>query len=709
MKMTIILSLFFSSTLAWSYPIYFKCDKEGSLSQVVTPSELASKLQQVVNTAQGLSPEKQKQFLSETCRGGKSCIEELEQLLKMAQSSGKVTEDWVKQQISKVKSEADKAQGNLMGFVKLPNAKGELLSTYNKLIKNAAESVQCRIAEAQIPADGFKLDGDRCVVANLHHSPYMYVSGIRESGTTLPGNQMMGAPPCSGIDMMIEGAVAAGQDPYAALAISFMENGTRVSELYLDPIGMVQTLGCKTSHGTEKSNNLDSYNTYYNVEYRTIDNSPLLSKIKNYLTIRQIKMDDKVSYFCNAYAGGGAVGAAPAKNACCIKMPFTPEGYFGNGREHPIAKALTFKSMDQYIKAPLSSELKANDPSENAARRLQRFNGYSTLMGGAEAVSAWRSGVNYYKTPAYGYQAMDFLVNSMLTNPYIRSKVEAAESKVGKSSPSVLCMELSPGVYSMEHNLYFQKHADAPRMESVFEKWKQNKANPSLTKGQSNVMRGEFMALISSKKYPEFAKLIDNNIFYDKTKPLPPAALTYYFEKIYPDRQTVAKANKMDQGFEWNEMEGAKFDSFLKSYKKLVTIQEYKSNGNEEGDANTGYMGLGVVQYVDSNSVLYIAPAGTKLPEGWKINNSGMAVPPANFTPPATWKSMQQPVVDPSTGKLYFSPKNFKIPADWIQTPFGQVPPADWKPGPDFKEYKMEDWAKDYSNVLKDLGHKFVE
>lgn len=703
MKSILFLILTFVSSLAWSYPVYFKCEKNGILSQVITPNELADKLQQVINTAHGLSPEKQKQFLSETCRGGKSCIEELEQLLKMSQISGNITEAWVKDQLNKVKTESAKRTNQLKGLIKLPAEQGALLTTYNSIIQNAAESEQCRISESQIPADKLKLENDRCIVANLHHSPYMYVAGIRESGTKLQGNMTMGAPACSSIDLMIEGAVASGQDPYAALAISFMENGTEVHGLYLDPIGMVQTLGCKTSRGSQANHNLNSFNTFYNAEFKTIENSSLINKIKNYLAIRKIKTENKVSYFCNTMGGGGESVETPSPNSCCLKLPFSIDSESNpSGPDHPMAKALTFKSMDQYVKAPLADELKTNDPSENAARRLQRFNGYSTLMGGAEAVSAWRSGVNYYKTPAYGYQAMDFLVNSMISNPYIRSKVEAAEAQVGTKSPSVLCLDLPPGLYGLEHDYYFKKHANSPRMEIVLEKWNKNKKNPNLSKAQANVMRHEFFTLLSSKKYPEFEKILhqENSLANSSNISIP--ALNYYFEKIYPERRTVALANKMDQGFEWNEMQGKNFDTFLASYKKLI---EQKKFTDEPTVSNPFYESEIPLQYVDEGNILHIAPQGTKMPSDWKLGLMNELIPPANFKPPSNWKTMIQPIVHLSSGKFYIPPKDFKVPKDWPVSPYGPISPKNWKPDQNWKECDVKNWMADYSKTLKDQGY----
>ncbi len=204
-------------------------------------------------------------------------------------------------------------------------------------------------------------------------------------------------------------------------------------------------------------------------------------------------------------------------------------------------------------------------------------------------------------------------------------------------------MDLSPGVYSIEHDSYFKKHASALRMESVFEKWKQNKSAPKLSRAQYNVMRGELRVLFNSKKFPALNKLINSEQI--DTNPLPASALNYYFEKIYPDRKTIAMANKMDQGFDWNEMKGEKFEAFLEKYKKMME---------------------------------------QKAPE--EQNEAFL-----NFTPLSTLSSNNpQAVFDPTSNKSFLTPKGFEIPNNWTKTPFGILPPTDWKPTKEWKEVSLK-------------------
>jgi len=62
-------------------------------------------------------------------------------------------------------------------------------------------------------------------------------------------------------------------------------------------------------------------------------------------------------------------------------------------------------------------------------------------MGGAEGVSPWRAGVNYYKNPAYGYQVMDFILNTLMFNPYISAKIDELSQKYQKIR-TVFCVKI---------------------------------------------------------------------------------------------------------------------------------------------------------------------------------------------------------------------------------------------------------------------------
>ena len=596
MKLFSILLLL--STPAWSYPVFFKCEAGGRLSDQITPPEMRQRLNAIVAEVGRLAPGARNAKIEEYCEGGALCMQEFQQLLRMAEANGTVTQEIMNAELARVRA---KAQEAMKSNAIAPVSEGIFQSalSFQKMNESLNLVRECRIAMANFPPEKFNNNGS-CVLANFTQSPYMYVSGLRFSGTGT--EQMHGAPNCEAIQGLVQGALAMDEDPYAALAISLMENGTDIQGLYLDPIGSVQTLGCPSTRGTSASHNMNSFQTFYNVQYGVRENPALIRSVQNLMKVQGAEAPAGESYLCNT---GGASKAMmefeqlmmggkevppdvmaklskiaeeemkknslegcsqlsssvscpkPAPNRCCVKVPFGTEA-------HAVAdKALTYSSLNKYLSSPLAENIRGSDPTEYPARRLQRFNGYSDAMGGAESVSAWRSGVNYYNTPAYGYQAMDFIMNSLWNNPFVKSAVAEAEAKLGKKSKSVLCQDRAPGVYTLEHDLYMQKHANSPRMGTVLARWNQNKTWTALPKRFQNILRNEYFTICqNSGPYETFCGHVR------QATPNLQAATVEYFKSVYPSRRTVAQASRMDQGYSWTEMKGEAFENFLNRYKE---------------------------------------------------------------------------------------------------------------------------------------------
>src|SRR5690606_20405800 len=141
------------------------------------------------------------------------------------------------------------------------------------------------------------------------------------------------------------------------------------------------------------------------------------------------------------------------------------------------------------------------------AFRIQRFNGYSNLMGGAESVEAFRAGVNHYEDPAYGYQAMDYIVNSLLTNPVIHQMVEKAEDEVSQvlgrkpNWRSVMCVEhAGGGTFHIDSDHYFNKHRDTDRFKAAYEKWRNGHA---LSSREQRLIDYDIQTLVDRGLMPE--------------------------------------------------------------------------------------------------------------------------------------------------------------------------------------------------------------
>ncbi len=345
-------------------------------------------------------------------------------------------------------------------------------------------------------------------------SPYRYATGCRNLDDSCNFVNM------SEMEHVVNQAVSMGTDPYAAVALSLMEQGTQnVSGLYLDPVGVVQALGCEfmSAKSTEK-NIMDSYSTYYKVQPTQVKNSSLAKRLEDNMKIRNVKTTPGKSFYCvDVYSGGGSLMAAADKSKCCLELPFK------NGDESAVQNALVYDHIRSILSVPHAKK----DP----AFAIQRFNGFSNLMGGAEGVSTFRMGVNYFNEPAYGYQAMDYMTNTLLTNPLLKQMVEKAETKINKKSVSVLCLGRGKGHFMLDSETYFDKHKNSKRLGLIEDHWKQGKKFSQLTKREQRVMTQE---LEDSEVY-KLSLLKGNENMEQRYQK--------YFKSVYSKRNTVGKAS----------------------------------------------------------------------------------------------------------------------------------------------------------------------
>lgn len=560
--------------MAWSYPVFFKCEEGGRLSHQLTPVELSSQLKNLL---------KSNRFgdLDSFCQGNEECLKNFSQLMELGDLAKSTAQVMIDEEIKKIRERAKQTATELQTIVPISETQFKTVADYTRYIESFAVARECSTASHEINKDSVVTPGGKCVLANFNHSPYMYVAGVRENG--VEGGQegskrRIGAAECSDIQMLVENAVASDQDPYAALAISLMENGTNVGGLYLDPIGSVQTLGCSYTQASKESHNFSSYSTYYNVQYGVVKNPLLLKRIQDYVKMTKTPVKVGKSYLCDnsksnlaldgciASGGSGVICTTPQSQNCCVELPFENSGSLS-----VVGNVMVTHSLEKYIKAPLQQQYLGRNPADYPARRIQRFNGYSDSMGGGESVSAWRSGVNYYESPAYGFQAMDFIINSLWNNPFVRDAVEQAEKSMNKHSPSVMCLDRAPGIYTIDHNYYFEKHANSPRMTAILNRWKKNPSWSALNARDRNVLKQEFDAVCSSEHKLSLCPDITNQSPMNITE-----SINEYFNKIYPLRQTVALANGMDQKFTWKGMTADQYEAFTNSFQNLWSFPEEK-------------------------------------------------------------------------------------------------------------------------------------
>lgn len=483
---------------AWAYPVFFTCNADKSLSDLVTPEESARALNRLLATNATQDATARQSFVTSMCEGGASCMRDLEQIMAMAQAAGVSSLQTSQADFAGIRERAQAAAGELAGLISVPAQLAEAIQNSRGLAYQVALARECR--EVMKNEESWLQNEDGiCVMANSRHSPYMYPSGIRDNNSqTLEGDRDHSPVRCEQIDVLVSAAVGGGHDPYTAVAVSLMENATDVDSLYLDPIGVVGTLGCTAAPvACSQTHNLNSYETCYNVQYGVRNNPKIVDSITNYLRAHGDQMPPGQSFYCNNSEGGGGhvTGSAPT-DACCVRLPF-------DGTDMDLDRPVVIHSFSKYFRRPIEESYNSPDPVEKPARRLQRYNGYSRAMGGAERVSTWRAGVNYYNSPAYGYQAMDYLLNTVMNNPYVVAKVREAEAATGKRSPSILCEDLAPGSYAVDSEVYFNRHKNAPRLSSIKAELDAGKTYNQLSSGFRNVLRQEIEDSSAIKRFPE--------------------------------------------------------------------------------------------------------------------------------------------------------------------------------------------------------------
>jgi hypothetical protein len=167
-------------------------------------------------------------------------------------------------------------------------------------------------------------------------------------------------------------------------------------------------------------------------------------------------------------------------NSCCLDLGFKTT----SDNSDTVKHALTYHFIDKITKRAFK---KRADP----AWRVQRYNGYTDLMGAAEGVSPWRAGVDYYKNPAYGYQTMDFIINSLMFNPYISKKVDKESKDQNQKWDSILCKGKADGTYHIDSDFYFDKHKDSTRLKVILDKYKKGFSYNQLSRRERKVLGAE--------------------------------------------------------------------------------------------------------------------------------------------------------------------------------------------------------------------------
>ena len=450
----------------YGFPIFYSCENEELIdSNKVDPNNLFEKILK-------LDKNKQNQLITSWCKGKQECLKNLKNLMIFSESSYDVAEQLFLEELEKQK---------LIIGEKIKSS--ELITNYFELTNSFSELRACQEVSSRLNPMDF-VDDWRLLVFYPYHNNYMYVTGCKSisSKNCLARDR-------SSFDSVIENAIAMNTDPYLALALNFMESDTDIGSLYLDPIAVMDSIGCsaeQVANGSDDS--FFSFGTSYKIKAQVINNKKLSSKIQNYIGLQDDRnLKEGESFYCYNVKKGSppAIHSTPQDNSCCLRVNFTANGTTTEENiNHDLARALKY----EFINKRLSPSFRGKTEPE---WKIQRYNGYTELMGAAEWVPSWRMGVNYYDNPGYGQQAMDFILNSFMFNPYIKNKIEEESSKYDTKWKSILCRNKEDGLYFYDSDHYMNLVKSSPRLESIYEKYKNGVKFNELTVREKAILERE--------------------------------------------------------------------------------------------------------------------------------------------------------------------------------------------------------------------------
>ncbi len=523
-KLSSFLVLLFLIPKTWAFPLYYKCGAGDRLDDSFAGPEVLDEIESLLSGE--LSDSEFEARATAYCLGAQNCVQELEQIKVMLDDSVDIMNAIlaVKTRLQEEVARAQIDEGRYQSIKHLVDSSFTIRACHE-------------VKKTWSPDAWSSDDGNKFAVYYPKYSNYMYATGCmgRASTAKCPGHH------ASTYKDKIKSALLMGMDPYLAIALVWLEGGTAegLDYLYLDPVAKFSAMGCggrPVSPGNAGSDTLESYGTYYNIEAETITDAALARKLGDFQRAKNGQaLASGTSYFCRlVHDDLGMVYDRPQENSCCLKLP-----YGAASVDAPlIEEALIFEQARKIYQTRFREH---QDP----AFRVQRFNGYTKLMGAAEGVEAFRAGVNYYENPAYGYQAMDYMINSILPNPVFRKMVSDAEAEVKQtlgreaSWRSIMCVEHpGGGHFKVDSEHYFKLHRDSSRLETIVKKWKSGEA---LNARESKIMEVEVVTLIERGLMP--AEAMD--------LPLEQQLEIYFKDNHHLNRTTIGSASANQSFFTW--------------------------------------------------------------------------------------------------------------------------------------------------------------
>jgi len=269
------------------------------------------------------------------------------------------------------------------------------------------------------------------------------------------------------LESMIFQATAVGADPILALALSLMEAG---------PEETVSSLFGHSSHARHFSRAMGwSKEKIANSQHLLISNKwDDEDRLLAYAKSLKITVDtSRPSYICADPPSSKILDFGstyptlrlPTKFNICQKVNF-------NVKSVPLRNFFVLNYIRKIsqehgrFNLDLPRTLKNNPPVEFIIQNFQSFS-KNTGTGFIIQIGYSRLGTDTIKVPAYGIQAMDYIVNSLLINPKIMNMVERITK--GTKIKSTWCEDRSAGFYAVADTLYLNRIRNMERFTSLYQ------------------------------------------------------------------------------------------------------------------------------------------------------------------------------------------------------------------------------------------------
>jgi hypothetical protein len=146
--------------------------------------------------------------------------------------------------------------------------------------------------------------------------------------------------------------------------------------------------------------------------------------------------------------------------------------------------------------------------------------------------------------PQYGAQGMDFILNSFLGNPAIRSMIDTAEKDYGKNPKSLMCASKDAGTYAVDSDRYTDMQKKMKRLNTIIGKsWADLSPSERLMAEREYSFIHDMVGVENPHLTPEQNRLLQTGIGVCESSPTDAAKWVYYQTYVYPFRDTLGKTS----------------------------------------------------------------------------------------------------------------------------------------------------------------------